>query len=112
MFYENEETFINTEGLIKKTVKLIFKKQTKNNWQILRKFFRHFKNKLTFLNKKDNQTIFFNAKKISNFKNFISFQYYATQNLTNLNFYLNIKNQISPYPLQLGIEQNLRFQFL
>ena len=30
---------------------------------------------------------------MSNFKNFISFQYYATQNLTNLNFYLNVKNQ-------------------
>ena len=93
MFYENEETFINTEGLIKRTTKLIFRKKTKNNWQVLRRFFRHFKGKLTFLNKKDNQTIFFNTQKMSNFKNFISLQYYATQSLTNFNFYLNVKNQ-------------------
>lgn len=30
-FYENEETYINTEGFIKRTAKLIFKKKTRNN---------------------------------------------------------------------------------
>lgn len=93
-FYENEETFINTEGFIKRTTKLISKKKTKNNWQILRKFLKYFKNKLTFLTQKDNQIIFFNSKKFYNFKNFINFQYYALQSLTHLNFYLNIKNKI------------------
>lgn len=93
MFYENEETFINTEGLIKRTSKLIFKKNTKNSWQILRKFFKKFKSDLYFLNKKDNQIIYFNSKKIANFKNFIYFQYIASQSLTNLNFYLNIKSK-------------------
>jgi NADH dehydrogenase/NADH:ubiquinone oxidoreductase subunit G len=93
-FYENEETFINTEGFIKRTTKLIFKKKTKNNWQILRKFLKYFKNKLIFLARKDNQIIFFNSKKFYNFKNFINFQYYALQSLTYLNFYLNIKNKI------------------
>jgi len=93
MFYENEETFINTEGLIKRTSKLIFKKQTKSNWQILRKVFKQFKINLNYLNNKENQLIFFNSNKISNFKNFIYFQYFATQSLTNLNFYLNIRNK-------------------
>lgn len=93
MFYENEETFVSTEGLIKRTSKLIFRKKTKNSWQILRRFFKHIKGNSTFLNQKDNNTIFFNSKKISNFKNFINFQFYATQSLTNLNFYLSIKNQ-------------------
>lgn len=92
-FYENEETFINTEGFIKRTTKLISKKKTKNNWQILRKILKHFKNKLTFLTQKDNQIIFFNSKKFYNFRNFINFQYYALQSLTHLNFYLNIKNK-------------------
>lgn len=91
-FYENEETFINTEGLIKRTTKLLSKKQTKNNWQILRKFLKHFKKNLIFLNQKDNKVISFIPKRVSNFKNFINFQYYAVQSLTNLNFYLNIKN--------------------
>jgi len=93
-FYENEETFINTEGFIKRTTKLISKKKTKNNWQILRKFLKYFKSKMTFLVQKDNQIIFLNSKKIYNFKNFINFQYYALQSLTYLNFYLNIRNKI------------------
>jgi hypothetical protein len=93
MFYENDETFVNTEGLIKRTTKLIFKKKTKNNWQILRKMLKHFKANLTFLSKKDNQILFFNSKKISNFKNFINFHYYATQTLTNMNFYFTLKTQ-------------------
>jgi hypothetical protein len=53
----------------------------------------HFKTKLTFLALKENQIIFYNFKKFYNFKNFINLQYYVTQNLTNLNFYLNIKNK-------------------
>ena len=92
-FYENEETFINTEGFIKRTTKLISKEKSKNNWQILRKFLKYFKTKLIFLTQKDNKIIFFNSQKFYNFKNFLSFQYYATQALTNLNFYLNIKNK-------------------
>lgn len=93
MFYENEETFINTEGLIKRTSKLIFRKKTKNNWQILRKIFKQMKINLNCLNNKENQLISFNSNKIINFKNFIYFQYLATQTLTNLNFYLSIRNQ-------------------
>jgi NADH dehydrogenase/NADH:ubiquinone oxidoreductase subunit G len=93
MFYENEETFINTEGFTKRTNKLIFRKQTRSNWQILRKFFKQFKNQITFLNHKDNQIIFFNSKKVNNFKNYVNFHYLATQSLTNLNFYLNIKTE-------------------
>ncbi len=93
MFYENEETFINTEGLIKRTTKLIFKKNTKNNWQILRKFFKKFKTNLQFLSEKNNNLIFFNSKKVANFKNFVYFHYMATQSLTNFNFYLNIKTK-------------------
>lgn len=92
MFYENEETFINTEGLIKRTNKLIFKKKTRNNWQILRKLFKQFK-EISFLDNKTNQIIFFNPTRLVNFQNFIYFQYQATQSLTNLNFYLSIKTQ-------------------
>lgn len=94
MFYENEETFISTEGFIKRTTKLISKKKTKNNWQILRKILKHFKNKLTFLTQKDNQIIFFNSKKFYNFKNFLNFQYYTIKSLTHLNFYFGLKNKI------------------
>jgi hypothetical protein len=90
-FYENEETFINTEGFVKRTTKLISRKKTRNNWQILRKVFKHFKKNLVSLDTKNNELIHFNSKRISNFKNYINFQFYAVQSLTNLNFYLSIK---------------------
>jgi len=74
-------------------MKLISKKKTRNNWQILRKILKHFSTKLTFLTQKEEKIIFFNSKKFYNFKNFIDFQYFSTENLTNLNFYFNLKNR-------------------
>jgi NADH dehydrogenase/NADH:ubiquinone oxidoreductase subunit G len=100
MFYENEETFLNTEGLLKRTSKLIFQKHTKNSWQILRKIFKQIKTKVTYINKKNNHIIFFNSQNINNFKNFLHFQYAATQSLTNLSFYLNLKTQSFIHKLQ------------
>lgn len=90
-FYESEDTFVNTEGYIKRTTKLISKKNTRNNWQIIRKLFKYLKKNFGSLELPNNNLIFFNSNKIVNFKNFINFNYYATQNLTNLNFYLSIK---------------------
>jgi ribosomal protein L31E len=92
MFYENEETFVNTEGLVKRTTKLIFRKKSKNNWQLIRKFFKTFKTNLVFLDNKMNHLLFFNSNSNTNFKNYMYFHFLATQSLTNLNFYLNIKN--------------------
>nr|WDD39306.1 NADH dehydrogenase subunit 11b [Gomphonema parvulum] len=91
VFYENEETFVNTEGFIKRTTKLISRKHTRNNWQIIRKLFKHLKKNFVSLELKNNNLIFFNSNKIISFKNYINFNYYATQNLTNLNFYLSVK---------------------
>lgn len=92
-FYENEQTFINVEGFIKKTTKLIKGKSTKSEWQILRKFLQHCKSKLTFLASKNNQIIYFNSKKLYHFKHFLSFQYYASQALNHMSFNLAIKNK-------------------
>lgn len=94
VFFENEETFINTEGLIKRTNKLISKKKTKNDWQLLRKFIKHLSVTTTLTNSKDQKT-FINksTNNIFNFRNFVNFQFYATQTLANLSFYLGNKNQ-------------------
>jgi NADH dehydrogenase/NADH:ubiquinone oxidoreductase subunit G len=91
MFYENEETFLNTEGFIKRTTKLIFDKKTKNSWQILRRIIKHLNTNVPNLTKKN--SIYFNSNRITNFKNYINFHYQATQSITNVNFYLNIKNE-------------------
>lgn len=93
IFFENEETLINTEGFIKRTTKLVFRKKTKNDWQLLRKFLKNSNIQNTLSNLKDSRVIKYNNKSIFEFKNFINFQFYATQTLTNLNFYLNHQNQ-------------------
>jgi len=91
-FFQSEETFINTEGFVKRTTQIISQKKTKNTWKILRKFLKFLKNKLVYFNKKDNQLLDFNLNKFYNFKNIISFHYYPVKKITNLSFYLNIKS--------------------
>lgn len=93
MFYENEDIYINTEGFLRLTTKLISDKKTRNSWQILRKLLKLFHNKWTFLIQKENRIVFYNSQKFYNFKNFMTFQYYPTQVLSNINFYLTVKNK-------------------
>lgn len=93
IFFENKETFINTEGSIKKTNKLISIKKTKNSWQILRKILILLKKTVVFLKNENNKIIFFESKTAINFKNFLNFQYYATQSLVHVNYYLNTVNK-------------------
>jgi hypothetical protein len=86
-FFENNETFFNTEGIIKRTTKFIVKPQTKNNWELIRKISKKMNNiNYNFDN------IIFNTKNVYSFKNYVSFHFYATQNFTDLNFYLNVNN--------------------
>jgi len=105
--FENQETFLNTEGHIKRTTKLLLNDSYKSNWKLIRKFIKCNKNVSYLNNSKNNKLICFNTKNSSNFKNFINFQYSATQSLTDLNFYLNIKNSTftiykNTLPFKLG----------
>lgn len=94
LFLEDNETYINTQGLMKKVTKLIhFKKDSKNNWQIIRKFYANSK-KLAYLNNvKDSVVLNFDCINILNYKNYINFQFNASSSLTSLSFYLNKNNQ-------------------
>lgn len=93
LFLEDNETYINTQGLIKRTTKLLhFKKNSKTNWQITRKFYANTKSVLFFNNTKDNTLINFDSVNSFNFKNYVNFQFYAVQTLTSLSFYLTKTN--------------------
>lgn len=83
MFYENNETFISTEGLVKQTNKLITKQKTKGNWKLVRNLFSYIKIKFKSLNFKNSNNLLFNPTKPNNFTNFINFQYYAVEKLCN-----------------------------
>jgi len=93
LFLEDNETYVNTEGLIKRTTKLLhFKKEAKTNWQIVRRLYATSNSLMFFNNKKDYKLVNFNSVNSFNFKNYINFQFYAAQTLTSLSFYLNKQN--------------------
>lgn len=88
VFFETSGSYLNTEGVLKQTIKFIpSHKQARENWQIIRKLLSS-SNFLSFVSEmKTNERVNFNCENIFNFKNFINFQYYAIQNLTNSNFF-------------------------
>ena len=95
VFFETAGSYVNTEGIIKKTIKIVSsKKNTKDDWQLLRKFYAMVKH-ITFVsNPLCNKTIQFNCKNLLNFKNFTSFLYLNATNLSKLCLYLpNTTNQ-------------------
>lgn len=103
LFLEDNETYITTQGLIKRTTKLLnFKKDAKTNWQITRRMYANSKSLMFFNNKKDNKLVNFDSVNSFNFKNYVNFQFYAVQTLTSLSLYLTkqnspiIKSIISP----------------
>jgi NADH-quinone oxidoreductase subunit G len=93
MFYENKETFINAEGLIKRTNKLITKTKTREGWKLLRNLAKHLNSSYKSYNVKVNQTLLFDASKQSNFINFLNFQYCAVEKLDSITQPLIIQNQ-------------------
>ena len=87
-FFDNQETFVNTEGFVKRTTKLVSKKNVKTDWQLLRKFIQTL-NVNNSLNQSKNNVIFsYTENSLFDFKNFIGFQYYASKTLTSINFQL------------------------
>ena len=107
LFLEDSETYVNTQGLVKRTTKLLnFKKDAKTNWQITRKFYANTKSLVFFNNKKDNSLISFNSVNSFNFRNYINFQFNAVQTLASLSFYLTKQNAPLTMPLNSPIKRN------
>jgi hypothetical protein len=106
LFLEDNETYFNTQGLIKRTTKLIhFKKDAKTNWQITRKFYANTKSMLFFNNTRDNNLINFDSINSFNFKNYINFQFYSLNTLTSLSFYLTNSNAPLPNSPVISIKR-------
>ena len=93
MFYENEETFLNTEGLFKRTNKLITRRKTREGWKLLRNLLNHFKDQYSSLNSPNNDIVSFNTTKQINFSNFINFHYNAIEKLDSSTPSLANQNQ-------------------
>lgn len=92
-FFENQETFINTEGFRKVSSKLIFKKSTKSDWQILRKLAKNLLTKNNLGCTQDAKILFYHSKLLFDFKNFMGFHFQATPSLTSFTEHLAVSNQ-------------------
>lgn len=92
-FFETQETFVNTEGSKKIGSKLVLKKNTKSDWQLLRKFVQNFAQSENLNSVKDAQILFYGNTSLFDFKSFISFQFQASQNLVNLNDFVSTSNR-------------------
>jgi NADH-quinone oxidoreductase chain G len=93
VFFETSHSYVNVEGLIKKSFKSVSNiYDTKSDWQVLRNFYSYsnilYIGSIKMLNKK----IQFDCNNLFNFKSFISFLHYSTENLAKLSFYLTVKN--------------------
>jgi len=89
VLFEASGTYINTEGVINKTPKIITPTgQTKSDWQIIRKIFSYSKKMLFMTHFSNNNKISFNTNSIFHFRNYIGFHYYAISDLNILAFKL------------------------
>ena len=94
LFLEDSETYVNTQGLIKRTTKSInFRKYSKSNWQIIRKFYSISKKLMYLNNNKNSNLINFNFVNLFNYKNYINFHFFPSQNLVSFSFYLHKSNK-------------------
>lgn len=88
LFFDSQETFMNTEGLIKRTTKLISRKNAKTDWQLLRKFVQIWGSSISLNNSKIDTVVSYSSNTLFDFKNFIGFQFHASKTLTSINFHL------------------------
>lgn len=98
VFFETAGSYINTEGFLKQTVKIVSsKKNTKDDWQLLRKLYFLVEN-LTFVsNPMYNTQIQFNCNSLLNFKHATNFMYFNNLDLSKFNVYLPNKSNQSFY---------------
>ncbi len=94
VLFEDDETFINTEGIIRRVPKLInLQDNRKSNWQILRKFFLNFCESFLKSSIAKGDAIFYGCQNLFNFRNYVNFHFQSTQNLTSLNYFFNVQNR-------------------
>ena len=95
VYFEDNETFINSHGFFKRISKLIpLKNNSKTNWQIIRKLFIYsYRTASQITNKKNNNILVYDCGNFFDFRNFINFIYYSTHSLTSLNFLLTTNNK-------------------
>ena len=93
-FFETFGSYMNTEGNIKSSTKLVTSmKNTKDDWQLLRKLLSSLRNVVFTTNNDYNNRLVFNCKSLFNFRNLMKFLYVNTKSLSKVSFHLDNKSQ-------------------
>jgi len=92
-FFQTSGSYINTEGITKKTSKIVSTFKTKDNWQLLRKLLSSLQNIEFMSNVRYNDRLIYNSRNLHSFKNFTNFLYLNTKSLSNISFYLKNESQ-------------------
>lgn len=118
-FYESNETFINTQGLMKRTNIILLTKEKFSNWQVLKKLYNRLLNNLSPFTDENDKFVCFRVNRLSGFKNYTNFKYLTTKNLTVSNYYLVVKTAAFYFSTSLNRRfkssrkkiQNSRFKY-
>jgi len=87
VYFESTGSFLTTEGILKKNIKFLQStKQTKDDWQILRKLSSYL-NKISFVSNtnKSLRSLDFNNSSFKKYKTYSEFLYYAGSNILKNN---------------------------
>ena len=98
-FFSTNNTFITSEGINKKSIKVISENNKINSMHLIKKLNNYIKQKPFLLKQK---RLLLQDKKELDF--YVKFQYLATAGLSNFNFY--IFNQIKPFNLKKRFKNN------
>ena len=105
-FFETFGSYMNAEGDVKKSNKLISSmKNTKDDWQLLRKLLNSLRDVEFSSDVRSNEKIVFNCRKILDFRNLINFLYLSTKSLSNASFNLKSETQYFHLNLNRGLKK-------
>lgn len=95
VFFSTTNTYLTSEGIFKQNIKFLSStKQTKDDWQIIRKLFSKTKNINFFSNKSWNNKISFNCNNFFKFKSYSNILFFASNILTKVNKLKVSKNPV------------------
>jgi len=95
VFFSTTNTYLTSEGIFKQNIKFLSStKQTKDDWQIIRKLFSKTKNINFFSNKSWNNKISFNCNNFFKFKSYSNILFFASNILTKFNKLKVSKNPV------------------
>lgn len=90
-FYENDESYFNTEGFFKRTTKLVASRNVLSTWQTFLLTLKYLNKHIQPLNFKSSNNLTYAVKSYFNFKNYTHLNFYSTKCLSTLNYYLLTK---------------------